>query len=527
MIKWKSPPLTAWLSTVLALSFTSALAQELYEDEERPVVDGTQMPEELFQRYSTYREPSQILMAPEIKPYRVQLPATVAPPPQYDPRAVGTPAPAVMPIGYVDGVPQAIFERAPWHRLSDGSRVKRIELHSPNATALRAIMTDLGVLELRVYDPVSKSVFGPYRHPILNEDGTWWSTIIFGDTIGLEFYLPPGYDTPPKVLPRLVGAFYCYADFYGSDFYPQSGDCYTDLTCHPAWANSIEGRAIGHLTGTTGCTGALINRTGSDFSPIMLTARHCITNQAEANGVVVIWFYESQTCNGKNPPNINTLPRNDGALLLKTDIESEWTLMGLYDPPGSGNYVGWDPNYWSNGGGATGISHPALLPKRIQFGTKTVDSNCLGAGSFYTQWTTGRVTGGSSGSPVYDASRRVRGTLSCATDTDGDGTGGPCATDGWYGRFDIGFPELRWYLSEPANPTFVNRAVSGDPGNDGDSERGTSANPFNTVYEGTFCVPTNGTVRIVPGNYNERFRVWRPMRLERSGTSGIVRIGAP
>jgi hypothetical protein len=40
-------------------------------------------------------------------------------------------------------------------------------------------------------------------------------------------------------------------------------------------------------------------------------------------------------------------------------------------------------------------------------------------------------------------------------------------------------------------------------------------------------VRANDTVRIVPGNYNERFRVWRPMRLEREGSSGVVRIGAP
>jgi hypothetical protein len=86
-----------------------------------------------------------------------------------------------------------------------------------------SILADLGPLELRVYDPVTMSAFGPYTAPTLDEDGTWWSTIIFGDTIGLEFYLPPGYTTPPKTLPRIVGAFYCYADFYGSDFEPAVG----------------------------------------------------------------------------------------------------------------------------------------------------------------------------------------------------------------------------------------------------------------------------------------------------------------
>jgi len=257
--------------------------------EERPVVGGAAMSEDLLQRLRMHQLPTTI-RAPKAPPTKLVLPETVAPPDDRQPDRVGVPAPATMPIGYVGDVPQGIFERAPWHTQPDGGRIKRIELHSRNAPALRVIMTDLGPLELRVYDPVTMSAFGPYTAPILNEDGTWWSTIIFGDTIGLEFYLPPGYTTPPKTLPRIVGAFYCYADFYGSDFYPQSGDCHTDLTCYPAWANSIEGRAIGRLTGTTGCTGALSNRTDPDFCPIMLTARNCIKTQAEANGVVVIWF---------------------------------------------------------------------------------------------------------------------------------------------------------------------------------------------------------------------------------------------
>jgi V8-like Glu-specific endopeptidase len=382
-------------------------------------------------------------------------------------------------------------------------------------------MTDPGPVQVYVYDPVSQVAFGPYTKPPLDEDGTWWSTIIFGDTIGLEFHLPAEYTTPPSVLPRIVGALYCYKDLMGSDFYPQTGDCHTDLMCYPDWANSIEGRAIGRiLIGSALCTSALINRNISDLSPIVMTARHCLSTQAGANTAVIIWFYQSQTCNGKNPPNLNTLPRNDGALLLKTDASSDWTLIGLYAPPGTNSYIGWDSAYLPNGASVVTIGHPAGLPKRIQFGTKTGDTTCLGtAGAFQMISTIGRGSGGDSGSPLYDASRRARGTLSCGPAS--------CSTESNFGRLDIAFPEVRWYLFNPVNPTFVNRAVAGDPGNDGDTERGTSSNPFNTVYEATFCVPANGTVRIAPGNYNERFRVWRPMRLEREGTSGVVRIGAP
>ncbi|MEJ5384140.1 MAG: serine protease [Fimbriimonadales bacterium] len=477
------------------------------------------MPEEMFTRLSLIYHQSQKVLAPQIKPYRVELPPTITPPEEEDSQARS------LRIGYVGPVPEAIFERAPWHRLSDGSRIKRIELHSRNATALRVMMTDPGPVQLRVYDPVTMSAFGPYTSPTLNEDGTWWSTIIFGDTIGLEFYLPAEYTAPPSVLPRIVGALYCYKDLTGSDFYPQSGDCHTDLMCYPSWANSIEGRAIGLILFSSSgdsflCTGALIVRDIGDFSPILMTARHCLGTQAEANTAVIIWFYQSQTCNGKNPPNPNTLPRNDGTLLLKTDASSDWTLLGLYTPPGSDSYIGWDSSYLPIGSSVVTIGHPRGYPKRIQFGTKTSDTTCFGtAGTFRMISTTGLGSRGDSGSPLYDINRRARGTLSCGPSD--------CTNESNFGRLDVAFPEVRWYLFNPANPTFVNRAVAGDPGNDGSTERGTSSNPFNTVYEGAFCVPSNGTVRIVPGNYNERFTLWRPMRLEREGASGVVRIGAP
>ncbi len=136
--------------------------------------------------------------------------------------------------------------------------------------------------------------------------------------------------------------------------------------------------------------------------------------------------------------------------------------------------------------------------------------------------TQGAARVGSSGSPVFDAAHRVRGAMSC-------GPGGtPCPPNEFstYGRFDLAFPIVQWYISNMSNPNFANRFVVGDPGEDGSSERGTQANPFKTVYKSTHSVPTGGTVRITPGNYNERFRLWRPMTLIPDG-AGVVTIGAP
>ena len=114
----------------------------------------------------------------------------------------------------------------------------------------------------------------------------------------------------------------------------------------------------------------------------------------------------------------------------------------------------------------------------------------------------------------------LRGTLS-------GGPGGDC-TISRYGRFDLAYQNLRYYLADAfiASPVHVNGSVGGDPGNNGSTERGTPLLPFNTVHEASFAVRAGDTLRIWPGNYDERMVIWRTMRLESLG-GGVVRIGTP
>jgi hypothetical protein len=358
--------------------------------------------------------------------------------------------------------------------------------------------------------------------------------VIFGDSIGLEFTVPA--DLPiPTALPDLTAIAYLYrtlgagaGEVAGSG--PPVGTCDPDITCFGSWSGTIEDQAVAYLLFNCGptscgqCTGAMLNRSPSEVgtgyvSPTLMTARHCVGDQATANSLIAIWNYNSTTCGGTTPA---TQTRNDGSLLLKTTFNSEWSLLGLYQPDQTGNYMGWDAGYLGNGSSVTGIHHGAGQPKRICIGSKTGDTSCLGAAfEWDVEYTIGRTIPGASGSPVLDASRRVRGTLSC------DNRMCPPDQESTYGRLDTAFAWVGTYLFGMPNPTFVSNGVAGDPGNDGTSERGTAANPFNTVYEGSFCVPTNGEVQIAPGNYNEQFRLWRPMTLRRSGASGVVTIGRP
>ena len=121
--------------------------------------------------------------------------------------------------GYVEDVTPGIFSAPSWSATADGGRVWTVELHSPGSVALRVRLRGswgYDGLELRVYDPVSGHAFGPYQSPRLDENGDWWTTAIFGESIGLEFYQPDD-DNPgrPPVLPELTAVAKHWGDQLG------------------------------------------------------------------------------------------------------------------------------------------------------------------------------------------------------------------------------------------------------------------------------------------------------------------------
>ncbi len=450
-------------------------------------------------------------------------------------------------VGYFLPAPPNLIPPLPARGRADGWRVARLELHSMNADGLRLQLADLAGtkgLELRVYEPRGRRVFGPYSDPRRGEDGTWWTPIVFGDAIGIELAMAPGSDMP-RVMPSIKGIMYLFCDGVQCHSGPGSTmACHNDITCNASWAEG-DGRGVALIYfnsggGCTRCSGALLNRGPGDLSPLFMTANHCVNTQAEADTVEVLWHYNTPTCNG-TPPAYNTLLESDGAILLKRHPGADWSLLGLLEAPQTDTYLGWDAGNWASGNAATGVHHPRGTFKRISTGTSagttdgvqfcdasigTVACNCTGGlcisgDVFNVGYTSGTTEPGSSGSPAFDSNRRVRGAL----------TGGPvgCApVNSQYGRLDRAFANLRYFLNDPDIPVgvvFVNGGVGGDAGNAGSSERGTAANPFNAVAEASFCVRTGQEVRITPGVYNERFTIRRPMILSRNGSSGTVKIG--
>ncbi len=432
--------------------------------------------------------------------------------------------------GYVEAAPPELLVDARWQTAGAGRSVYAVEFFSQDAESLR-VKFDSGFddrISVYLYAPLTGSTFGPYsKHQLAMTE--WWSTIIFGDSIGLEFVVENGAILP--AIPTIASIA------YGTEPPPPPGatqGCmHRDVTCEPQWddaALSVVMLATINGQGNVSpfCSGSLVGRGPSDGSPLVMTANHCVSSQAKAGAAVFVWFFQTDSCNG-DVPDPNDLPRSDGSLLLKRHTDSDTTLLGLYEPPAANQYLGWSSGYWDDDNPAVGIHHPRGRFKKISLGTKVDErnqefcdennNNCFDAEVWDIDWATGWTEPGSSGSPVMSGIGILRGVLTGGPDDD--------CTVSRYGRFDLAFANLRYYLSSNyiASPVFVNGDWGGDSGNNGDSERGVNTQPFNTVYEATFAVRAGDRVLILPGTYDERMTIWRPMRLERLGTRGIVRIG--
>ncbi|MBZ0172214.1 MAG: hypothetical protein K8E66_07540 [Phycisphaerales bacterium] len=452
--------------------------------------------------------------APELNAWAYQFMPTVAPAVKPDPNA----------SGYIAPAPEIPRDPGLWRRDGKGRWVYAAEFTSPLAEFLRVRFADDldDSTEVFVYDPWTGAAFGPYtRHDLARTD--FWSTIIFGDSIGIEVVAPVA-DQPPAV-PSIVSVNHGYAMFDHA-----LRDCaQRDVSCEPGWQDPADAVCLLATIGGGGvsgfCTGALLNRTPGDGSPIVMTANHCLGSNAAARPTVYVWFWQTGSCNGADP-NINLLPRSDGSVMLKRHTPSDWNIVGLYEPPGSGFYLGWDANYWKDDSSATGIHHPGGESKRISFGDKTGErtqtfcdsqNSCFDADVWDVEFTTGSTIPGSSGSPIMGGFGVVRGTLSGGPDDE-------CEMSR-YGRLDRAWVHLRYFLHDVPSTVYVSKLVPGDAGNNGSTERGTEANPFNTVEEATYAVIEGHDIAIRSGIYTEHLLIWRPMTLRKSNVGGVVRIG--
>ena len=127
------------------------------------------------------------------------------------------PAGALIP-SFSEGTVKTTAEGA-WQSTAVG-RLWRLKMTSPSARAMRIHFRDfaIGVGSLWLHS-ASGQVVGPYTGSGLYGDGDFWSGIVFGDSLTIE-YLPDGESAEEAVPFEIVAISHVWDDAFGGDVDP-------------------------------------------------------------------------------------------------------------------------------------------------------------------------------------------------------------------------------------------------------------------------------------------------------------------
>ena len=314
-----------------------------------------------------------------------------------------------------------------WTTLDDGSALWRLRLASPGATNLNLHFDRFSLpagASLWLYDRDGAMVQGPYTAGDRNSEGELWTAIVPGDEIVVELHRPAGGDGDLDL--RIAAVNHGYRDFGNlTGAAVKQGACNNDVICPEGdpWRDQIRSIARITISGSSLCTGQLVNNTAEDATPYFLTAQHCVENASQASSVVAFWNYESPVCGQLSG---GSLAQNQSGASLVSLWEwrfgSDFALILLDEVPHPTfdvYYSGWDatgaiPN------SSVGIHHPDGAVKAISFNEDPLTKEDYYSSGDHQwrveQWEDGTTEGGSSGSCIFNAASGLCvGTLTAGT----------------------------------------------------------------------------------------------------------------
>lgn len=353
----------------------------------------------------------------------------------------------VVPIG------EDLLRYGRWEELEQGSGWEwRLELAAPEVASLRLRLHWSGAGELGV------STADGWQEELVRP-GERWTGLLGGARVVLRWRLAA--DSVADGLPgsglRLESVALHQREL------PQLAptrefSCHLDARCYPEW--SAQAATAPLLLFERGgrsvvCTGAAVQGVSTE-GPLLLTANHCISSDASAESLAVLWFFRTAACNGAPPPR-SVATQTLGGRLLATETVVEGpdiSLLALDEPlPVGVNPLRWSATRPGLARRTYGLHHPAGTYQRYtEFEVLGRDASYTLPGGIQTQrqfmalrCLAGRVESGSSGSPLLDQNGALVGILSA-------GAGDCTAMTAYYGQVSSALDYLGPYL-EPATAT--------------------------------------------------------------------------
>jgi hypothetical protein len=415
----------------------------------------------------------------------------------------------------------------------DGEKVWAFAVRSPGAQGIRLRFSEvhLAGASLTVYSPLTEHpiVFGPQDRTDPRGELEIWTSVLPGDTVVVEV---SGDVYPEMILDQVVHLDRASEAYGETEDESLVGACDRYVECfNDTEVNQICRQATGRMNFTVGtagalCSGTLLNDLDDEtFVSYFLTANHCLSTQAAANTLTVVWFYEAGACGGTDP-GIGGFPSNTGATLLETQGSNDFTFLRLDgELPGGIGFSGWTTST-NIPADAHGIHHPLGNAKEgTLFSKGGYPIYCFGfltANYEFTDMQEGRTQPGSSGSGLFDLDGHLYGQLRgiCCDPIAGgfDCSGINCSnlgsSQGVYGEFEETHPEIEYWL-DLGGTIYVDSAATG-------TQNGTQARPFDTVAEGANLAWDGCRLIIDAGNYSETMTITKEITILSSSGSAVI-----
>lgn len=327
-----------------------------------------------------------------------------------------------------------LYDAGQWATLPNGDRLWRLRVASTGALATELFYTDFHLpanATLHVFSEDGSTVLGGFTAFNNRTEGEFTTSLVPGEASLVEYYEPAAVAGEGNL--HISGVGHAYRDVAEVT---ASGACEVDVNCSEGNDWHPQRDATVRISIQEGgfmfwCTGALVNNLAQDCKPYYLTAQHCYTgaNQSELNQWKFYFNYERSGCGSGSSPSNHTMvgcfkrgASNDNGGDSGSDfLLVEGTTAAI---PGSYNpyWAGWDAS-GTGGNNGVGIHHPAGDRKKISSYTTPLASSTWGGVSgthWRVKWAAtanghGVTEQGSSGSPLFNAAKRIIGTLTGGT----------------------------------------------------------------------------------------------------------------
>ncbi len=284
---------------------------------------------------------------------------------------------------------------------------------------------ELGVGEyIYVYSPDGAKVqtFTMRDNP---RNGYLQSMPVEGDSVVVEYQSLRG--TRPRFTIEAVNCGFLPFDQEKSqkasagDF-GSSEECEVNASCNSDVEDITRATCRLLINGTSLGTGVLINNTAQDGKPYVITAAHVFTNNT-LKTCVARFNYDAPLCQDK--VYYSDYEDISGATLVSFHEQRDVALLLLDEAPSDRTrpyWAGWNASGDFVGDHCIGVHHPYGDVHKVSVGTVPVQSTYSGktnsnlsmspnAHWHVGTWTSGTTEGGSSGSGLFDAQKRLIGCL--------------------------------------------------------------------------------------------------------------------